>query len=470
MNNLEKFLRQWLEPVPGDLPALYLVGGAVRDHLLSRSPKDIDLVCRDAETFARRVARYCNASFVPFLKKAGEPCFRVVRGKDPNIFIDIALMRGDAITDDLRRRDFTMNAVAIQLGPGGKLGNIIDPLNGISDMRHGLIRIPGPDAFLSDPLRMLRAVRFAAVLGFSIGEGTLSAMKAAAPRLRNTAWERILAELTEIFKTGNSAHFIRMTDELGILEIIFPEIRPMKDCDQNMFHHLDVWRHSLLVLENCEHILSHPEEFFSVAARQVSENLKSRNRLPLLKLAAMLHDVGKPRTRGFREDTGRITFYGHDKKGAEIISEIAGRLRMPKRDQEFIRILVAEHLHTLSLSAPEVRFATQMRWFRKLGEDVIPLIILSMADIMATRGPASGKEFRTRHLDWSAETVNRYFGKIREQLKRSSLISGNDLIARNMIPGPEMGRILRKVREAQDTGKIRNRDEALAMAEALAEK
>ncbi|OQY59802.1 MAG: hypothetical protein B6245_04710 [Desulfobacteraceae bacterium 4572_88] len=459
-----KLLRQWLHPLQDDLPPLYLVGGAVRDHLLSRAPKDIDLICTDAKAVAKKLAAVRNATMVPFEKKADEPCFRVVDRRQPGNFLDISPMRGGTLNTDLCRRDFTINAIAIRIAPDGTLGELADPMKGADDLKRGCIRMTGPDVFRSDPLRILRAIRFAASLGFDIETDTLAVIATHVDQLTEVASERILVELLEIFKTRHSATFVRKMDELRILEVIFPEIRPMKGCAQNAYHHLDVWNHSLLVVDHCEDILNHLEYFFGPVSEQVRNNLRDHRRMPLLKFAAMLHDVGKPVARGFREDTGRITFYGHDRQGAEIMSEITRRLRMSRRDQEFLNLMVAEHLHILNLFFHKVKPATRMRWFRKLRDDCIPLLIMGMADIKSALGPMTAEERRDQHLRWSAETVGTYFNKIKEKLERQDLINGRDLIEQGISPGPEMGRILRSVRDAQDAGYVRNRKEALALA------
>lgn len=443
---------------------MYLVGGAVRDHLLERTPKDIDLICTDARAIAGKLADARNATVVPFEKKADEPCFRVVSRSRPDDFLDISPMRGGTVNSDLACRDFTINAIAVRVAPDGTLGEPADPMNGMEDLKRCRIRMTGPGVFRSDPLRILRAIRFAASLDFKIDAETLTVISSHVNLLTDAASERILSELLEIFKTPRSAEFVRKMDELGILEVIFPEIMAMKGCTQNAYHHLDVWEHSLLVLDHCEDILNHLEDFFGPVSGQVRDNLAYDHRMPLLKFAAMLHDVGKPVVRGTREDDGRITFYNHDKKGAEIMSEITRRLRMSRRDQDFLHLMVAEHLHILNLFFQKVKPATRMRWFRKLREDCIPLLIMGMADIKSALGPMSTEERQEQHLRWSAETVNAYFNKIKEKLECQDLINGRDLIAQGISPGPEMGHILRVVRDAQDTGRVRTRQEALALA------
>ncbi len=284
----------------------------------------------------------------------------------------------------------------------------------------------------------------------------------------------------------------------------------MKGCSQNAFHHKDVWEHSLLSMRNCEDILNglpavfgklsvcHPE-FISgsqtipglgdpetmlkqvqhmvrddvgddrdvLFSDGIAANLGRNNRLPLTKLAALLHDVGKPACREVNPDTGRITFYGHDEKGAGLMDEIAERLKMSNRDRDFLNLLIAEHLHVLSLAKHGVKPATKMRWFRKMKDDAIPSVIVAMADVKSTLGPDSITEEREDFLRWSKETIKDYYEVIRKRLERRDLITGRDLITLGMEPGPEMGRILEQIRSAQDTGEVNNGEEAMSMARDL---
>jgi len=463
MKKTREILKKWLAPLDKDIPPIYLVGGIVRDYLLSRPGKDIDLMCQDAEKFARKLAKTRDAAVVPFEKKADEPCYRIVDRQDQDIFLDIAEMRGETVFADMERRDFTINAMAIQIEPGGELGSVIDPLNGRSALADKIIRVAGSRSIASDPLRILRGFRFAAELGFIIEDKTLNVMQENAQILANVAFERITVELLKIFNTDNPSFFVRQMDHIGIMSIIFPEILSMKTCTQNSFHHLDVWNHSLAVLENCEYILNNPEEFFGIYSQKIRENLMINQRSALLKLTAMLHDVGKPATRGVNEETGRITFYGHDKEGKEIIADIACRLRISLQAQKFIQTLIEEHLHILNLSKPGIKSVTKMKLFRKLKDDIIPLIILGISDIKGTLGPDSDEAGRRRHIEWSEKMISNYYEDIKKRIERPNLITGKDLIDMGIKPGPEMGQILRKIREAQDNGIIKDRDEALAL-------
>jgi putative nucleotidyltransferase with HDIG domain len=213
--------------------------------------------------------------------------------------------------------------------------------------------------------------------------------------------------------------------------------------------------------------VKHLAEFFGEASHQVKENLVQRNRLALLKLSALLHDVGKPETRAISEETGRITFYGHDVRGAELADETGRRLMMPNEDRKLFGGLVREHLHVLNLSNPNIKRHARVRWFRKLGDDAVLTIILGMADRKGTLGPDSSEEERNRHIQWSKEAVIEYYRSIKSELERKDILTGRDLIELGMRPGPEMGKVLKAVREAQDEGVITDRASALALARDL---
>lgn len=461
----EKKIKKWLASVEKDeLPPVYMVGGAVRDYLLGQSLNDIDLICREAKKTAICLASNRDAVVVPFEKKADEPCYRVVDRRDKGNFLDISQIRGSSIADDLKRRDFTINAMAIRIDCNGKFSAFFDPLNGRSDIEKRLIRLTSAEAIISDPLRILRAFRFAAALGFTIETNTLAVMQKNAALLVDVSAERIMAELFKIFNTDNSIKFMRLMDDIGILKIIIPEIKAMKGCLQNDYHHLDVWEHSLATLENSEKIIARLKDNFAQAADQVADNLKRGNCLPLIKIAALLHDIGKPATRQISPESGKIIFHGHDQSGSEMIAKIARRLKMSKQNREFLQTMVREHMHILNLSSPDVRSKTCLKWFRKLKDNIIPLLILVMADIMSTCGPLSDKIKRDELIQWSKKMVCDYYGKIKRIIERKDLVSGRDMIRLGMEPGPAMGRVLKQIKDARDEGLIKNRDEALVLA------
>lgn len=467
MDRLVSILRRWLAPLGAGLPAVYLVGGAVRDHLLGRDSKDIDLMCADPQALARALGSVHDAALVSFLNKPDTPCLRVVNRADTEDFLDLVPIHGSGVADDLSRRDFTINAMAIVVGAGGALGELIDPLGGRRDLQDRRIRAAGPDAMTSDPLRVIRAARFSAELGFEIEAATRQLMANAADRVAAVAAERIVRELFLTLKQPDSAPLVRVLDSTGALQAIFPEIAPMRGCSQNEHHHLNVWDHSLEALEKLEGLLASLADQLEPAAGPLRANLEQENRLSVLKLATLLHDAGKPESRAVAPETGRVTFYGHDAAGSRIAVGIAARLKFPVRDQELFRRLIGDHMHMIGLSGRDVRAGTILRWFRRLGEDMVLLILLGMADVMATAGPASSDVERARQLRWCRETIRRYYTEIKDRLARKPLIGGRDLMAIGIPPGPGMGEILDAVRASQDEGVVQNRDEALALAAEL---
>jgi poly(A) polymerase len=466
---IQSYLRGWIEPNDVRGRSIYLVGGTVRDLLLGLAPKDLDLVCRNAKDLGSCIARRRNAALVPMEKIPDEPCYRVVDRADPERYLDIAEMRGETIYDDLARRDFTINAIALELKEDGTTGDFIDPFHGKEDMDRKVIRMVNDLSLLSDPLRVLRGLRLASALGFAVEEATLKEMEARAGLLRDVSSERIMTELLLILKSPRSAISFREMDLLGGLEAIFPEIVPMKECEQNGYHHKDVWGHSLLVMEHTEHILNRLAEYFGDHAAKVAENLGEERR-SLLKLTALLHDVGKPLTRGMKTETGRITFHGHDKEGSIVAERIADRLKMSNRQRTFITRIIAEHLKPLSHASPRARTAARLRWFRRMRDDSVPAVILSMADVMSSLGPESGEEYRMDFISRAVELVTSYFESVKPRIEAPLLINGGDLISMGMKPGIALGNLLYKIRFAQDMGKITTREEALQAARELVRK
>ena len=467
MNVLFEILHRWLAPLGIEPPPLHLVGGAVRDHLLGRPPKDIDLMCADPEAFARLLGTAHAATMVPFFGKTDAPCFRVVRRGNPDDFLDIVGIQGGSVETDLARRDFTFNAMALRVSPAKTPAELVDPFGGRQDLIDRCVRATNTHVFVSDPLRTIRAVRFAAQLSFEIDTATLDRMKSAAAGLAGTAGERVARELFLILEQPSCASHVRDLDEISALEALFPEIRPMKGCVQDEHHHLDVWDHSVATLGNCEDILERAEDRLGPSAAHVRGNLGRHNRLALLKLAALFHDSGKPEARTVEPSGGRVTFHGHEKGSSAAAGRVADRLKLSARDRAYFENLVGNHMHAIDLSLPQVKLKTLLRWFRRLGDDMIPLIILSMADTQATLGPASSPSEHERHMRWSRETISLYYSAVREQFASKPLIGGRDLIEMGVPPGPGVGRILRAVREAQDEKLVNTREEALQLSKVM---
>jgi tRNA nucleotidyltransferase/poly(A) polymerase len=460
-------LKKWLGPLGKSLPEVFVVGGAVRDHLLGREVRDIDLMCPEPEDLARRLQAVHDVARVPFLKKPGAPCIRVVNRRDTEDFIDLVPIHGGSLEQDLTRRDFTINAMAMRVMPGGVAGEVVDPLGGRGDLERGVIRAAGPRAFLEDPLRVVRASRFSAELSFQIDPQTIGLMRGAGARLAGVAAERVTRELFLTLRTPASAPRIRVLDDVGALEAVLPEIGPMRGCPQNAYHHLDVWGHTLEALEHLERLLVAAGEHFGAAAGALGHYLEGGSRLSVLKLAVLLHDAGKPPSRSATPPEGGATFHGHDAAGAAMAAAAGRRLKLAARDRETLELLVRHHMHLFDLTGAAVGAKTLTRWFRRHGEKMTAMVLLYMADTLATRGPALGEAERERLLSWGRGAVVSYYGAIKARLDRKPLITGRDLAAMGMTPGPAMGQVLRAVREAQDAGSVRTVEESIALARAL---
>lgn len=458
-----KILRRWLTPLGADLPPLFMVGGAVRDRLLGRPYRDLDLICPAPEVLARRLGRVHRAAVVPFLKKIDAPCHRVVSRADPGDFLDLSPIAGGSVEADLARRDFTVNAMALPVLAGAEFGPLIDPLGGRRDLAARIIRACGPAAFRDDPVRILRAARIGAQLGFAVAPATLDLARGEAAALAAVAVERIVKEIFDLLAQPASAPHIRTLDDLGALEAVLPEIRPLKGCGQNAYHHLDVWGHSLAALEQLEALLADPFAYFGTATGAVVDLLADRRR-PLLKLACLLHDLGKPACRQEAPEEKRVHFYGHDQCGATLAEAVARRLKLSLRDRERLVLLVSRHMQAADWSRPEVRPGTLIKWSRRLGDDMVLLILLGMADTLAKQGPAADPGERRRRLQWGRETLEAYFDTVVPALGVAPLITGDDLLALGLAPGPLIGEILARVTAARDAGQIATRQEALAMA------
>lgn len=480
---LDALLRR-LKPVPRPENGLFLVGGGVRDLLLNRPIKDVDLVCRGAAEFSARLATALGARWVPLGQDHDPPNYRIVlpdhRGENrahlPD-FLDVTEMHGLDIIQDLGRRDFTVNAMGMKLEP--KIGTesdteavtnpeslLIDPHAGLTDLRKGLVRMTARQVIADDPLRILRGFRLRSQLGWRIDPETLREFSACASALTRTAAERISAELRLILESTGGGKLLSELDQAGVLAELFPEIRSMRGCSQNQYHHLDVLGHSLLAVEQCEALLTELRPLFGPQVDTVAAHLAGW-RLPWLKLAVLLHDIGKPQTKGRNPNTGRVTFYGHDALSAEMMRTIALRLRLSAMERDYLISLIRHHMHIGALLRPQATKKARLRWMRRLGPDLVPATLLCMADIRATCGPGSTARSRREQETQSIRLIQEYLSEAQTTLTTAALLNGHDLLALGIPAGPAMGQMLKQLREAQDAGEIGTRDEALDMVKKI---
>jgi poly(A) polymerase len=463
----------------------YLVGGFIRDLFLKRDTADIDIaLAADALEIAPRLADALGGSFIR-LDEANKMGRVVVDKKAPSggrWQLDFAAFEG-SIEQDLGRRDFTIDAMAVDLAELAR-GDIslIDPFNGRADLKGRIIRAVAGTVFKSDPARLLRAVRLAAELDFTIDSQTEALIKRHALLIAGVAGERVREELLRLLAVPDSGRLLPYLDKLGLLTALFPEMAVAKGVEQPKEHFWDVFEHSLRVVAAVDFILHQGSwEYYArqvLAAVPWSEALARHfarpvsagsTRLSLLKLAALLHDVAKPRTKTLTED-GRTRFLGHDKEGAAIAADILERLRFSGKEVKLVEIVIKYHMRPGQMSQEGLPTRRAIyRYFRDCGEAGIDILFLSLADHLATRGPSLNPAGWQEH----ARLVEYVLTKHDEQEKLvtpAKLVSGHDLIdVFNIKPGHRMGQLLEAVREAQASGEVSTREEALAYVRAKLE-
>lgn len=454
----------------------YLVGGMLRDQLLGRASTywNVDLaVARGAITFARTLAAHLDGAFVPLDEQ--EDCARVVITREARrLELDISAFRGPTLEDDLRHRDFTINAMAVALEDWLRQPDnpqlVIDPLKGREALAHRHVVACFPGTFDEDPVRIFRAFRFASQLDFAIDPAIPPLITRAVASLAKVSGERIRDELLAIFETDRAHPAIQALNAAGALDVVFPELIPGRGLEQGGFHHLDVLGHQVETVAQGDRFLADFAEFSAplrqpMAAYCTEQLVERRSRKSLIKLAGLLHDVGKPARRTVEPD-GEIWFLGHEHTGAELAATIVERLRLSNRESEMVCQLVLHHLRPGFLSRePVVTRRAMYRFFKELGDNGPGCLLTWWADRMATRGPQSHLDQIDQQRARLEELLNAYFFKADEVVKPPRLIGGNELMtALRLKPGPLVGELLGVIEEAQAEGRIRSPEEALALA------
>ncbi len=469
-------LRVAIDRAATDAP-WYVVGGYVRDGLLGRAPADLDIVvAADAAVIARRIGNALGGS--PFALGADHGVHRVtlrapVDGID---HIDVSAPRG-SIEHDLSLRDFTINAIAWQPGAGA----LVDPHDGSAACRERTLRLVSDRAVQDDPLRALRAVRLAAELGCRVESDTAAVIRRDAALLARSAGERQRDELARVLDTPVAMPMLRLADQLGLLDVLLPELIPGKGCVQPKEHYYEVFDHNVETVGVLDSILHAPapasafavrhhrlwdglpeaDEIRARLARQAGEGRTHRS---LLKLTGLLHDVAKPQTR--RMHDGRVRFFGHDEIGAGVATAIMERLRYTARETKLVALLIADHLRPGQIASPghEPSRRALYRFFRDLGEAVPDLLLLNLADHAAARGPEMSDEAWAGHVGYIRWILSRR-SRDEDLVQPRRLITGHDLMRElGLPPGPLIGRLLDEISEAGAVGQVRTREQALDFA------
>ncbi len=448
---------------------LYLVGGILRDIFLKRDKENPDIdfcLKKGAINFAKRLAKELKAGFVVLDKEHGAA--RLVKKiKDKTYTLDFTDFRGRTLEEDLLHRDFSINAMALELEKVFTHPNLddllIDPSRGREDLKHKLIRIVSKKAFDEDPLRILRAFSFACIFDFKIDKATLRLVKLKKNKLSQVSLERIRDELFKILDSPCAFDYLLALDKLKILKIIFPEIEMMRNVKQGPYHHLDVWEHTLETIKQLEGLIKERKNNQEIQDYLNEIISAERRRRALIKLGAFLHDIGKPKAR--RRKDGKTIFHGHERIALEIIENICQRLRLSNDELNALKRIVFCHLRPGYLADNEViSNRAKFRFFRDTANEAVSILLMAIADQRATKGPLTTKASRIRHEKAVSGLVKEYFRKKKEK-KPVRLVNGDDLIQKfKLQPSPLIGKILREVEELQAIGRIKTKQDAFKIA------
>jgi poly(A) polymerase len=451
------------DAVAGSGTRAWIVGGAVRDALLGRPVRDVDLAVEGSpEQPARTIGKAAPGPVFQLSEEFG--AWRVV-ARDGWV-CDVSPLQGATIEEDLSLRDFSVNAVAVPL----EGGDPIDPHGGRRDLEAKTLRVL-EGGYERDPLRPLRLVRLATELAFEPDEATEEATRAAAPAITRASPERVFAELRRLVIADRVLAGLELADRLGIAKAVLPELHALHGVEQSRYHHRDVYGHTIEVLSHQVDIERDPAATFGdeLGARidaQLSEVLADElTGWQALRFAALLHDVAKPPTRGVLPD-GRVTFMGHHALGEEMVGAICRRLRTSQRLRSFLGALTRNHLvlgflvHERPLSRAAV-----YHYMRACSPVELEVTVLSCADRLATRGDRA-EEAIALHLELARDLAAEALAW-RERPPRPP-VRGDELARElELEPGPEIGALLRRLEEAAFAGEATTRDEALSLARRL---
>jgi poly(A) polymerase len=451
----------------------YLVGGFVRDGFLGRHTNDVDLVVSTpALPLARELALSLGGHFVSLHQEHQVARVVVTTGEDAlgklKVWhLDLATAAGD-IEQDLARRDFTINAVAIGLGGGEP----VDLVGGLADLERRCVRAVSPGVFRDDAARLLRAVRLAAELGFQVEESAAAFIRAEAHLLAGVAGERLREELMRLLSVPVAAPGVRSMDRLGLLSHLLPEMDAARGVEQPKEHHWDVFHHSLETVAAADFLMGEADGFPAwaredfpwppEAADRMNEGVAGFPRRALFKLACLLHDVAKPQTKALQPD-GRTRFLGHPHLGAQMSLHALGRLRFSRREAETVSAMITHHLRPTQMSQGDIPTRRAIfRFLRDTGEVADDVLYLSLADHLASRGPELILEGWRYHTRVVAHVLQQRL--LQEAAPPTRLLTGHDIMAAFGIePGPWVGRLLEIVEEAKAAGEVSTRKQALAL-------
>jgi len=454
---------------------VYLVGGAVRDLFLERPlGKDFDFVTAgEVSILAKELATATGGHAFSLSDSFG--AWRVVlKSRKRKIDVDLSPMQGEDILEDLKQRDFTINSIGISLEEifAHEHPSLIDPLHGVSDLQHRILRVNSEESLVRDPLRMLRAFRLIHTLRLKVEENTLKLIERNKKLILCSAWERIRSEFFAGLGEMEAGRFLRDLYQSGLLETILPEIQGWESFEQGT--HQPLLEHALRTVEAGEVIFAQIQELYPSYASLLVQHFSSIieegiSREALFKFVAFLHDSGKPGTGSLSPDRQSVRFLDHDQEGQRINFLIAQRMKLSRKSVRIISELTRQHMRIQSLAkAEEVTSRAKYRFFRDLGQEGIEAIFLALSDGLASKpnrlGRPLGQELPAdlRKIKEVAEELLRYYYEEFSPKPPRPLLDGKEIMeGLGLPPGEEVGRLLDRLREAEISGKVRTREEAL---------
>lgn len=461
MNNLkninEEVINKILVSLCSKNTEIFLVGGYIRDLLLNREcfDRDYAVIGESAIELAKKAAETFNGHFV--LLDEELDIARVVMPDKKNT-LDFAGCINQNIDDDLKRRDYTINAIAFRMD--GTASGLIDPANGIDDIKNNIIRALSEENLVDDPLRLLRAYRLASQLGFKIDTKTLELITNHKEKINNVSVERINAELIKLFEGKHAAYNINLMKESEFLYDILPELAVQENVPPNLHHHLKLIDHSIEVVRQIEINIPDMPEWLQEKLQQ--EKVPNVKIVSLLKFAGLLHDLGKPSTWQIDEE-GRHRFIKHEEIGSEQAVDLLKRLKFSKTSLKYITGLIKFHLYPSQLikNRDELSEKAILRMFRKIGEETPEEILLAMADRLSARGVEITDDIVNNNIKGLFWLLEEYKNSI-EKVPITRFLNGNDIMEMlGLQKGPVIGKIMKALEEAQISGDINTKEEAI---------
>lgn len=452
----EESSRIILEMLPQNAEA-YIVGGYIRDYILNIPTYDIDyaLIGTNAIDFAKAFADRVKGHFV--LLDAEYEIARVVM-PDKIHSVDFAKCIGATIEEDLARRDFSINAMAYDI----RHERLIDIYGGISDLENKTVRIFDEQNILDDPLRILRAYRFASKYDFKIDAASVEILNKHLMLMKqnNIAKERIQVEFLKLLEGKNSARTLLEMKNNRFLYEIFEELAIQEKIPSNSHHHLDLINHSIETVSQLEAITLKEPQWVQDYVRK--DFIPGISRFAFLKLAALLHDIGKPQTWEIEPETNRHRFIRHDEIGAEIVLKMLKKLKYSNNQAKYISKLVKHHIYPSHLLRSDVTEKAVMRMFRRLEDETVDLILLAKADRLSARGEEITDEIVEKNISGLSDLLEKYKA-VKETLEPpKKLLSGDEIMEiLQLQPGKELGRIIKELYEAQLSGDVLTKADAI---------